>query len=172
MQRKAQLQLEVELAKAKAKEDALNNVENSKPDTKPHKELKPKVEASCNTPIKDQESKETTRREEIYLKQSEPEHTGQIQALIKQQQETISALTLPQPELQVFNGDPTDYHDFIRAFEHLVERKTQSESVRLYYLVQYISGQVHELVRSCLAMPKASGYSRARTLLVFFIKNY
>ena len=75
------------------------------------------------------------------------------------------ALTLPQPELPVFTSDPIEYCDFIRAFENLVERKTSSSSARLYYLLQYTSGHVQDLVRSCLAMREDVGYSEARRLL-------
>ena len=51
---------------------------------------------------------------------------------------------------------------------HLFERsnkKTTSESARLYYLVQYTSGEVQELVKSCLSMSEESGYRTARNLL-------
>ena len=40
-----------------------------------------------------------------------------IQLLLQQQKEAIMALTLPQPDLPVFGGDPIEYCDFIRAFE-------------------------------------------------------
>ena len=40
-----------------------------------------------------------------------------------------------------------------------------SNSARLYYLVQYTSGEVRELMRSCLAMKPEDGYQEARTLL-------
>ena len=49
-----------------------------------------------------------------------------LQLLIQQQQQGVIALTLPQPSLQVFSGDPVDYCDFIRAFEHLIESKPTS----------------------------------------------
>ena len=75
------------------------------------------------------------------------------------------ALTLPQTSIQVFSGDPLDYCDFVRPFEHLVERKTTSPSDRLYYLVQYTSGAVQELMRSCLSMREREGYAEARRLL-------
>ena len=65
----------------------------------------------------------------------------------------------------MFTGDPIEYCDFIRAFENLVERKTSSSSARLYYLLQYTSGHVQDLVRSCLAMREDVGYSVARRLL-------
>ena len=89
--------------------------------------------------------------------------TADLQLLLLQQQEAIMALTLPQPELPLFTGDPIEYCDFIRVFENLVERKTSSSSARLYYLLQYTSGQ--DLVRSCLAMREDVGYGEARRLL-------
>ena len=90
---------------------------------------------------------------------------GEVQVLLHQQQEAIMALTLPQPEVPVFNGDPIEYCEFIRAFENLVERKTSSQSNRLYYLLQYTNGPVQDLVRSCLTMPDEIGYDEARKLL-------
>ena len=50
--------------------------------------------------------------------------SSDVQFLLQQQQEAIMALTLPQPDVSVFTGDPVEYCDFIRAFENLIERKT------------------------------------------------
>ena len=86
------------------------------------------------------------------LMETQDRQNTALQQLIQQQQAGVLALTLPQLSIQVFSGDPLDYCDFVRAFEHLVERKTTSPSVRLYYLVQYTSGPVQELMRSCLSM--------------------
>ncbi|XP_068675732.1 uncharacterized protein [Montipora foliosa] len=88
-----------------------------------------------------------------------------LQQLIQQQQQGVMALTLPQPSLQAFSGDPIDYLDFIRAFEHLVESKTSIPSARLYYLVQHTTGPVQELMKSCLSMREDEGYKEARKLL-------
>ena len=88
-----------------------------------------------------------------------------LQQLIQQQQEGVMALTLPQPNLQVFSGNPIDYLDFIRAFEHQVERKTPTPSARLYYLVQHTKGPVQELMKSCLSMRDDQGYQEAKRLL-------
>ena len=87
------------------------------------------------------------------------------QEVIKQQQESTLALTLPEPEVPTFNGDPIEYWTFVRAFENLIERKTTSESAQLYYLVQYTTGEVRELVKSCLTMNPEDGYREARSLL-------
>ena len=88
-----------------------------------------------------------------------------LSLLIQQQQQGVMALTLPQPSLQVFSGDPVDYCDFIRAFEHLIESKTTSPSARLYYLIQYTTGPVQDLMKSCLSMREDEGYVAARKLL-------
>ena len=88
-----------------------------------------------------------------------------LEQLVQQQQENIMALTLPQPNMPVFNGDPSEYCNFVRSFQHLVEEKTVNPSVRLYYLIQYTSGQVQELMRSCLSMEPVLGYIEGRRLL-------
>ena len=88
-----------------------------------------------------------------------------MQELIKQQQESTLALTLPEPEVPTFNRDPIEYWTFVLAFENLIERKTTSESARLYYLVQYTTGEVRELVKSCLTMNPEEGYHEACSLL-------
>jgi len=88
-----------------------------------------------------------------------------MQELIKQQQESTLALTLPEPEVPTFNRDPIEYWTFVRASENLIERKTTSKSARLYYLVQYTTGEVRELVKSCLTMNPEEGCREACSLL-------
>ena len=53
----------------------------------------------------------------------------------------------------------------MRAFENLIERKIVSESARPYYLVQYTTGEVKDLVKSCLAMKEDERDREARSLL-------
>ena len=74
-------------------------------------------------------------------------------------------MTLPHPNVPVFSGNPIEYWTFIRAFENLIDKKTTSESARLYYLVQYTSGDVQELVKSCLSIGDDSGYQTAHKRL-------
>ena len=72
-------------------------------------------------------------------------------------------MTLPQPEISVFSLDLVEYSDFVRAFGNLIE--SSSPNSRLYYLVQYTSGEVKELMQSCLSMDPREGYKAARALL-------
>ena len=91
-------------------------------------------------------------------------HIQQQQNYQVQQLHTL-VLTLPQPQVPTFSGDPIEYCNFIRAFENMIEAKTTSYSIRLYYLVQYTAGDVQELMRSCLAMDSEKGYGEARKLV-------
>ena len=88
-----------------------------------------------------------------------------MEGLVKQQYKSALTLTLPKPEVPVFGRDPVEYSNFVKAFECLIESRTESGSSRLYYLVQYTEGEVQELMRSCLAMDPEEGYREARKLL-------
>ena len=101
----------------------------------------------------------------VEVQKLQQQQNQQLQELLKQQQQQTLAMTLPEPEISVFSGDPVDYSDFVRAFENLIETKTSSPSSRLYYLVQYTSGEVKELMQSCLSMKPEEGYKTARALL-------
>lgn len=81
-----------------------------------------------------------------------------IEELVAQQQRSALTLTLPKPEVPVFSGEPIEYTKFMKAFETLIEARTDSSSARLYYLVQYTSGAVQELVQSCSLMDSDKGY--------------
>ncbi|KAL9978458.1 hypothetical protein ACROYT_G015977 [Oculina patagonica] len=72
---------------------------------------------------------------------------------------------LPQQRVPVFDGDPIEYGPFVRAFENIIETKTSDSNERLYYLEQFTSGDVKELVRSCHFLPPDKGYQEARRLL-------
>ncbi len=85
-----------------------------------------------------------------------------ITDLIVQQQKMSS---LPTRHVPVFNGEPLNFKPFMQAFEHCIESKTNSSQDRLYYLEQYTSGQLKELVRSCLHMDADRGFAEAKRLL-------
>ena len=65
---------------------------------------------------------------------------------------------LPQPRVPIFDGNPVDYRSFIRAFESLLESRTCRSTERLYYLEQYTTGDVKELIKSCHHMPPDVGH--------------
>jgi len=138
---------------------------NPNADSWPCDDLKPEVEPSSLLTVKEEPAKENgdTFLERLLATQSQ--QNSVMQQLLQRQQESTIALTLPQPEVPTFSGDPIEYWGFIRAFQNVMESKIASDSARLYYLVQYTSGEVQELVSSCLSMKPEEGYQEARSLL-------
>ena len=133
---------------------------------KPFKSPSELPDSKRSPEVKDNSSKNVVTGDFAHrLLEEQCRQNQRMQELIKQQQESTLALTLPEPEVPTFNGDPIEYWTFVRAFENLIERKTTSESARLYYLVQYTTGEVRELVKSCLTMNPEEGYREARSLL-------
>lgn len=90
------------------------------------------------------------------------EKQNEITSILVEQQ---SLFLLPKRELHAFDGDPLQYQTFIKAFEHNIEARTQSQKDCLYYLEQYTRGQPRDLVRSCQHLPPAYGYIQAKCLL-------
>ncbi|XP_039548042.1 uncharacterized protein LOC120493481 [Pimephales promelas] len=90
------------------------------------------------------------------------EKQNEITALLVQQQ---SLSLLPKRDIQIFDGDPLQYHTFMRSFEHSIEEKADNPKDCLYFLEQYIRGHPRDLVRSCQHMAPDRGYAKAKALL-------
>ena len=73
--------------------------------------------------------------------------------------------TIPTQKIPIFDGKPTDYFTFIRAFESTIAVKTESQEDKLFYLHQYTSGKPKSIVAACLLMSGDTGYKEARRLL-------
>lgn len=73
--------------------------------------------------------------------------------------------SLPPREIQSFDGDPLRFHEFMRTFEEVVEKKADNPGDCLHFLEQYTRGQPKELVRSCQLMTPSQGYLKAKALL-------
>lgn len=75
------------------------------------------------------------------------------------------ASLLPDLTIKTFKGEPLEYKSFIRSIEHGIESRTEDDRDRLQFLIQYTSGQPHELVKSCIHMPPSTGYAKAKQML-------
>ena len=73
--------------------------------------------------------------------------------------------SLPKKELTIFDGDPLEYWNFIKAFENSITANASSESEKLVYLLQYTSGVAKDTIKCCLVMDSSLGYQMARKLL-------
>lgn len=62
----------------------------------------------------------------------------------------------------MFFGDVMLYLVFIVVFEIFIEFKVDNFSECLYFLDQYISGKVKELIKGCLQMESGDLYKEVR----------
>lgn len=85
--------------------------------------------------------------------------------MVSSQHQLATAMTLPQPEVPKFKGDPMEYKTFIMAFDVSVQSKVISSADRLYYLDQHLTGEPKELVSGCLHIEPDEGYQEAQKLL-------
>ena len=97
----------------------------------PCDDLKPVInKPSSLLPVKKERGLPDTFLERFLATQSQ--QNSVMQQLLQLQQESTLALTLPQPEVPTFSGDPIEYWGFIRAFQNVIESKTASDRARLY----------------------------------------
>lgn len=90
------------------------------------------------------------------------EKQNEITSMLVHQQCLAS---LPRRDIQIFDGDPLQYHSFMRSFEQVIEEKTDNVEDSLHFLEQYTRGQPQQLVRSCQYVTDGSGYAKAKTLV-------
>ena len=116
------------------------------------------------TERRDENSMQQLRDEEL-MKEVFKMQQEQIQRMVSSQHQLATAITLPQPEIPKFKGDPMDYKTFIMAFDARVQSKVISSADRLYYLDQHLIGEPKELIGGCLHIAPDDGYEEARRLL-------
>ena len=89
---------------------------------------------------------------------NQPDMVAMMSKLLRQQ----AALDV---DINIFIGDPVDYHYFITVFDVVVEKKIDDPQGRLTRLVKYTDGQPKEMIKYCIQQPAAVGYKNARSLL-------
>ena len=63
--------------------------------------------------------------------------------LVKQQ-------SAPDIELDVFDGNPLDFHYFMTLFHEVVEKRIDDPRGRLARLLKYTSGNAKEMIKHCV----------------------
>ena len=78
--------------------------------------------------------------------------------LLKQQ-------STPDIDLDVFDGNPLEYHYFMTLFHELVEKRIEDPRGRLTCLIKYTKGDPKEMIMHCVQQPATVGYDNAKKLL-------
>ena len=69
----------------------------------------------------------------------------------------------PNVDIDIFTGDPVDYHYFIAVFDEVVEKKIDDPPGRLARLIKYTDGQPKEMIKHCIQQPAAVGLQECKT---------
>jgi len=85
--------------------------------------------------------------------------------LIKTLTEQTTLSRLPQPEPDIFTGDPVKYPGWTTAFELLIERRNIPVAERLHYMKRYLGGQARESIEGYFLLKSDDAYSKARDFL-------
>ena len=64
----------------------------------------------------------------------------------------------PDVDIDIFTGDPVDYHYFIAVFNKVFEKKISVLRGRLKRLVKYTDSQQKEMIKYCIQQPATVGY--------------
>lgn len=110
------------------------------------------------TPIRLHEEKETR-----HLGKSSPQ--VRIEDVLDKVLNVQLQSSLPKRDLKIFDGNLMEFRIFMQAFNTQIEKKTYDEEERLAFLLQFTSGEAHDLISSCIHMDPVEGYSEAKWLL-------
>ena len=69
-------------------------------------------------------------------------------------------------ELDVFDGDPLDFHYFMTLFYEVVGKIIDDPRGRLARLPKHASGNAKEMIKHCVQEPTTMGYQHAKKILV------
>ena len=65
-----------------------------------------------------------------------------------------------------FDGNPLDFHYFIKLFHEVVEKRIDDPRGKLARLLKYTSGNVKEMMKHCVQEPPTMGCQHAKKILV------
>ena len=77
----------------------------------------------------------------------------------------MTLMNLPKVEIDIFSGDPMQYHTFIASFDQNVDKILQSDQLKLTRLLQYTNAEAKEEIPSCALIGGEKGYEKTRTIL-------
>ena len=69
-------------------------------------------------------------------------------------------------ELDVFDGNPLDFHYFMTLFHEVVEKRIDHPRGRLARLLKYTNGNAKEMIKHCVQEPPTMGYQYVKKILL------
>ena len=74
----------------------------------------------------------------------------------------VNQQSAPEIDIDVFGGNPLEFHYFMAVFDEAVEKKIEDSHGKLTLLVKYTTGEVKQMVKICIHLPPKEGYETAK----------
>ena len=139
--KKEEMELQMEIAEARATEEALATSMNEAKSTSSRASLKSRPVAQDDV--------------------VRPERDRRVASDIK----LMKRMHLPSLNLTCFTGDTASYKPFLHAFEANIANNLDCEAEKLLYLLRFTEGKPHDIVQTCVHLPEELGYTQAVELL-------
>ena len=79
--------------------------------------------------------------------------------------ELLRQQSAPELDIDIFDGNPMDFHYFMAVFKEVVEKKVTDSRGRLTRLIKFTKGKAKEIAKNCIQLPAKVGYKTAKCLL-------
>ena len=70
----------------------------------------------------------------------------------------------PDIDIDVFSGNPMDFHYFIAIFNEIVEKKVDDTRGKLTRLIKYTTGDAKEMAKNCIQLPAEIAFETAKRM--------
>ena len=77
----------------------------------------------------------------------------------------VNEQSAPEINIDVFGGNPLEFHYFMAVFDEAVEKKIEDPRGKLTRLIKYTTGEVKEMVKNYIQLPPKEGYETAKQMM-------
>ena len=93
------------------------------------------------------------------------DHNSQCGKVSKMLCQLFKQQGAPEVDIDVYSGDPLEYHYFMEIFKKVVEKRIEDSRGRLTRLIKYTTGEAKDLIKYYIQQPLSEGYKNALKLL-------
>ena len=76
----------------------------------------------------------------------------------------VNQQAAPEIDIDVFGGDPLEFHYFMAAFGETVEKRLEEPRGKLTRLMKYTPEEIKQLIKHCTQLPPKEGYETAKQM--------
>ena len=142
--------------------DGMVELEQERGSVITHVEHKPRLGNTWNVPD-DQDKVSLPHKGTVGKEQLQ--HERDYQNITEMMCELLRQQLAPELDIDIFDGNPMDFHYFMAVFKEVVENKLTDSRGRLTHLIKFTKGEAKEIAKNCIQLPAKVGYKIAKRLL-------